>query len=91
MKCVKDCYFKVYVRRENQAGDILDKGFYCDLYNRKLERRQIDDRGNTQLFEIVRCKECENGETLYYNKKMNVYKREVLRNAEERMGAAKTS
>ena len=56
-----------------------DKDWYCGLYDKILN------------YQDQRCKECENGETLYYNKKMNVFKRMVLRNAEERMGAAKTS
>ena len=93
MKCVKDCYFKVYIRTENRAEEILYKGYYCELYEKRLEKRQIGttEHGNVHLFEIVRCKECENHETLYYSKKMNIFKRMVLRNAEERMDTVETS
>ena len=73
MECVKDCYFKANVRTENKDGELLYRGFYCELYDKRIE-------------EDVRCKECENHETLFYSKKMNVFKRMVLRNAEKRMG-----
>ena len=76
MKCVKDCYFKAYVRTENKEADVLYKGWYCELYDKRLETDS-------------RCKECENHETLYYNTKMNVFKRMVLHNAEERMDNVK--
>jgi len=91
MKCVKDCYFNMYVRTENKDGDILYSGFFCELYDKRLEKKQIGIKfnGNVQLFEIVRCKECENHETLCYNTKMNVYKRMVLCNAKKRMDSDK--
>ena len=79
MECVKNCYFKANVRTENNAGELLYKGFFCELYEKRLD--VLDQR----------CKECENHETLYYSKKMNIYKRMVLRNAEERMVAVETS
>ena len=90
MKCVKDCYFKTYVRTENKDGDVLYKGYYCELYDKRLESALIlFQRMELDEFVAIRCKECENHETLYYNTKMNVFKRMVLHNAEERMDNVK--
>ncbi|MCK5343680.1 MAG: hypothetical protein KAR20_09760 [Candidatus Heimdallarchaeota archaeon] len=74
MECVKDCYFKASVRTENKDGEVLYRGFFCELYEKRLVEKD------------VRCIECENHETLFYSKKMNVFRRMVLNNAEKRMG-----
>ena len=89
MKCVKDCYFKAYVRTENKEADVLYKGWYCELYNKRLETEVKIAQPVGRFVFTIRCKECENHETLYYNTKMNVFKRMVLYNAEKRMDSDK--
>jgi hypothetical protein len=72
MRCVKDCYFLSYIRMENKIGELLYKGYYCELYDKRLKReiKTNEKTSNGTLFEIIRCEECENHETMYYNDKM---------------------
>lgn len=78
MRCVKDCYFKNYVRTENKDGKILYRGWYCELYEKRLASKVKSGIPVGNVMQVDRCKECENHETLYYNDKMNVFKRMVI-------------
>lgn len=54
MKCVKDCYFLKQMLY----------GWYCELYEKSLEIKTAQPVGGF----VVRCKECERGETLYHTR-----------------------
>ncbi len=41
-------------------------GYYCDLYEKELHKISNN---------VMRCKECENGETLYYTRIKDAKKR----------------
>ena len=69
------CVYRCYFLRP-----LLD-GWYCDLYERPLKKTDG----------ICRCKECENGETLYYEDKMKIYKRKALNGKNEMVKPKETS
>lgn len=69
MKCIKDCYFQEYIKTYNKNDEIIYKGYYCELYDKRLEI-------NEDI--IVRCEECERHETIYHTRIKNAKTRMVV-------------